>query len=992
MLGPMVALINRSIAKRMTVVASLAVIVLTSAMTSNAIAAGGGNISGKVTDSKGTALANAQVTASEARGFDVASATTNSSGEYTIGSLPAGSYRVKFIDSPYLTQYYNDKTSFSEADLVPVEAEKTHTGIDATMHAFGNISGKVTDNNGKALFGVQVTIFLASGGWFSTQTNFNGEYMTAALPTGSYKVEFSGSFGNAFYLTQYYSGKSSLSAADPVAVELDKTHEHIDATMLELGRIRGKVTDTRGTPLEGIQVIAIGADGGQRSGGTNQSGEYSIEGLPTGSYKVEFTSSSYLTQYYNGKASLSEADPVSVVVEGRTVGIDATMHESGRLSGKVTDTHGNALPNVFVTVLDSSGNFVASGGVNSSGEYTIGGLPAGSYKVEFQSSRYLTQYYDNKGSLSESDPVLAEEGKTHEGIDAAMHELGKISGKVTDIKGNPLGNIYVSLVDEHGNPNGVFVATNSSGEYTIEALPSGAYRVAFFESFIIGFPGGEAPGYYITQFYNDKSSAVEADPVAVEADKTHEHVDAAMHEHGKISGKVTDGKGKALTNVQVTVFNLSGFAVTTGFTNSSGEYTIGGLPTGSYKVGFTREPYLTQYYSGKYSLAEADAVSAAVDSTHSGIDATMHEGGKISGKVTDGHGNALAGIQVTILSLAGRRTGVVSAMTNSSGEYTVAGVPAGSYTVEFSSPLYLTQYYNGKASISEADPVAVEVDSTHTGIDAAMHEGGGISGKVTDSKGAALAGVRVTIIEGGVSAATTNGGGEYTIGGVPAGSYAVEFSSPSYPTQYFNGKFSLSEADPVVVEAEKTRSGIDAMMASAPSSLAANSKSAELVGTHTGTGPPSSSQSSVGGAAPTGVDDSATTKGARVAFSGPLSIRAGVVFVPLRCLSKSSCLSLTVKIVVVERVVGARANDHRTTAPVVIAGRTGVTLGVGQSRTLRISLNRVGKRLLSRSRRVMAQARVTSNGYTVASQRIGLGRAPLASHARATPTSRRGAL
>lgn len=45
----------------------------------------------------------------------------------------------------------------------------------------------------------------------------------------------------------------------------------------------------------------------------------------------------YLTQFYNGKPSTSEADPVPVTAPGTTSGIDAEMRPGGQISGRVTD-------------------------------------------------------------------------------------------------------------------------------------------------------------------------------------------------------------------------------------------------------------------------------------------------------------------------------------------------------------------------------------------------------------------------------------------------------------------------------------------------------------------------------------------------------------------------------------------------------------------------------------------------------------------------------
>jgi hypothetical protein len=63
-------------------------------------------------------------------------------------------------------------------------------------------------------------------------------------------------------------------------------------------------------------------------------------------------------------------------------------------------------------------------------------------------------------------------------------------------------------------------------------------------------------------------------------------------------------------------------------TNRNGEYTVSGLATGSYMVGFLAPSesdlnYLTQYYSGQSSASTADPVTVRVEETTSGIDAEL---------------------------------------------------------------------------------------------------------------------------------------------------------------------------------------------------------------------------------------------------------------------------------------------------------------------------------------------------------------------------------
>ncbi len=152
--------------------------------------------------------------------------------------------------------------------------------------------------------------------------------------------------------------------------------------------------------------------------------------------------------------------------------------------------------------------------------------------------------------------------------------------------------------------------------------------------------------------------------------------------------------------------------------------------------------------------------------------------------------------------------------SNGGGEYTIVGLPSGSYKVEFfpSEGNYLFQYFNGQSSPTTATPVAVTAPNTTSDVNAELHVGGQITGKVTVAAGgAALAEVLVCTFDessGGGGCATANGGGEYTIVGLPTGSYRVWF----YPT---GGNYLPQPyvANPVPVTAGSTTPNVDAALA-----------------------------------------------------------------------------------------------------------------------------------------------------------------------------------
>ncbi len=164
--------------------------------------------------------------------------------------------------------------------------------------------------------------------------------------------------------------------------------------------------------------------------------------------------------------------------------------------------------------------------------------------------------------------------------------------------------------------------------------------------------------------------------------------------------------------------------------------------------------------------------------------------------------------------------------TDSSGEYTVAGLADGVYRVEFVSPSasnYVPQYYDAKfSSWDDADTVEVAGGDT-PGIDAVLGEGGWIEGRVFDSVSeAGVPDIRVCaspISHTGFSRCMLTGSsGDYVLHGLGTDSYVVGFvpkeggGSLDYIWQFYKGMDSWFEPTPVEVSAGSGTSGIDAAM------------------------------------------------------------------------------------------------------------------------------------------------------------------------------------
>jgi hypothetical protein len=125
---------------------------------------------------------------------------------------------------------------------------------------------------------------------------------------------------------------------------------------------------------------------------------------------------------------------------------------------------------------------------------------------------------------------------------------GAIAGKVTSASTQaPLAGIEVCAslkgggeppVGPEGEEEGGACATSGAGgEYTIPGLANGEYIVSFGPSFLAS---AESTTNYIPQYYDDKSSPLEADVVSVTEGGTTPGIDAALVEGGRITGRVTD--------------------------------------------------------------------------------------------------------------------------------------------------------------------------------------------------------------------------------------------------------------------------------------------------------------------------------------------------------------------------------------------------------------------------------------------------------------------
>jgi len=331
------------------------------------------------------------------------------------------------------------------------------------------------------------------------------------------------------------------------------------------------------------------------------------------------------------------------------VAVPTATAATGSISGAVTDssTHA-AVAGVKVCAWKISGSeaedavedCVSSG---EAGGYEIASLGEGTYKVEFRPRagglNYVGQFYRDERYWGSADPVYVGAGTTP-GIDAALQEGGEIEGRVTsDVSGSPITGVLVCAERELSGPEPGCALTGVDGRYDILGMREGEYKISF-DPHYNGLP-------FIEEFYDDQRNERVAQWVQVTVGSSTRGIDAALEPASEIRGTVTAAaSGAPLAGIMVCaappldywqVFFVD--YAKCAKTDSSGNYSFGGLVAGEYGVMFSvdlseyihqippREPeedgYPTIYWNQKSSWGEADVLTLTAPTTATNVDARL---------------------------------------------------------------------------------------------------------------------------------------------------------------------------------------------------------------------------------------------------------------------------------------------------------------------------------------------------------------------------------
>jgi protocatechuate 3,4-dioxygenase beta subunit len=585
--------------------------------------AAGQPVAGRVVDETGKPVSDAQVTAYRSRDgvggnrgpfnfqidpedFDflalssatnARSAISDSKGHFVVPALAAGNYRF--------TARHPDLAKSSAKD-VEVKAGTPTPDIEIKLDAGGGVEGTVTGYGERPLADALIVAFsLQAGSMRSGTTDKAGFYRIDGLPPGHYAVFKSRLDERADNIPLELMSNMRLKTVVVKQGKFSRLDVHDDS---EDGvRVFGMVREG-GAPVPRALVTLLGSDRdgllgmGVRAGAAGLDGRYELVGIKPGSYVMQVTR-------FQGQPVQTTFE-VDVPSETRDFAFDIMLPTSA-IRGRVIDSRGEPVTGMQVSLGSADGalsgaeglvgliaqNGLAQARTNTSGEFTLRSVTAGTYRLtagrQLPGGRRGGGNAPAEGQKAHGEASLdgiAVDGLTDlEGLVITVPLAGRVTGIVVDGSNNPVANAEIVHAEtgkerrrERSNPlldlvgaQARPIRSGADGRFTIPAL---------------------SPGIYALKVEGDALQAGKLDDVQVSEDAATDvtlrvvrgavlrvratNVDKQMIPFGHIS--LLDGRGKTVVSRVSTLTVMKRLMGNRDEVASSGWYEFGSVPPDTY--------------------------------------------------------------------------------------------------------------------------------------------------------------------------------------------------------------------------------------------------------------------------------------------------------------------------------------------------------------------------------------------------------------------------
>ncbi len=389
--------------------------------------------------------------------------------------------------------------------------------------------------------------------------------------------------------------------------------------------------------------------------------------------------------YVTAENNSGESAPSDTAV----VSIDSNLVK-GVVSGTLKDNSTNVpIVNARVAFIPVFGWDLTFVKTDSTGSFNADLLP-GTYLIYTSAEGYYPEYYNNVRDIFHATKVQLNSGDSLS-FDITMQSKivptkYMLSGTVTDTAGNPL-KAWIEVYNVAHNTyhwKYYHAVTDTGGHYSIH-VRGGDTVVVFAHPFNHD---------YISQFYNDKNNFMDADRIPITSDTN--GIDFVMSHkpvyNNGISGVVKNDSSMGVNAIIFAIrlndrhdFHKRYSTITDSLGNYSfshmypGNYILLAIPDRNYEPTFFR-------YDGMQTLRwkNADSVVVNASGTVAGINFTVMadtDSGAdlVNGTVRDNLGNPVNG--AFVFALDANQQVSAYGITDQNGNYTIAGLTPGSYSI-----------------------------------------------------------------------------------------------------------------------------------------------------------------------------------------------------------------------------------------------------------------------------------------------------------------------
>jgi hypothetical protein len=568
----------------------------------------------------------------------------------------------------------------------------------------GTVTGTVKDSVTNAVIsGVKVMVTQQSARYANTNTS--GVYSITSVTAGTVTLTAS----KIDYITQV-TGNVVVPASGTVTAPL--------ILLVKAGTITGTVVNASGGAA--VSGATVKVTGTTTSTTTNSSGAFTLY-QATGSYTLTVSLTGWVTAT-TGSFSVTnnQTTNVGAIPLAQTATVTGTVKESGT---------GTVLASVSVKLHSDTSKTATT---NSSGVFTLNGIPVGTQSLDLSKSGYVSQ-------TTASFSVVA--GTNNVGDLLLVKSSGSITGIIQDAQAGNAGLAGATVTVNSVTPT-ISTTTAADGSYTLTGVPVGTRTV---NASMTGYTARNTGNITVTEGQTANAGNLALTRTTV-----------------TVTGTVTDSATTApISGATVSVQEQSGKTTTT---NSSGAYTLTGVYWGTIHLNASKTNYTPKTAPMTLTAGNNTTQNIALDPIT----------GAISGTVTDSQagGAGVPGATVQINSV----TPLVSTTTAADGSYTLTGVPVGTRTVNASAANHVAV---------NSGNVTVAANQTTTGVNLLLDRTTvTVSGAVSDSvSGNPLDGAAVSVQEQGGASSGTDGSGNYSISGVYWGSIHLVVSRANYVTK-----------------------------------------------------------------------------------------------------------------------------------------------------------------------------------------------------------------